>query len=81
MEINHQRFLNTGLRLIPSAMTEKKDFIVVFKSKITSLKKFQGDIGPFSPAIPVDVPLWMAINLKQRQKCHIQPPAWMDVGK
>ena len=38
-------------------------------------------MGPFSPAIPVEVPLWMAINLKQRQKCHIQPPAWMDVGK
>lgn len=41
----------------------------------------QGDVGPFSPTLPVDVPLWIAINLKQRQKCHIQPPSWMDVGQ
>ncbi len=40
-----------------------------------------GDVGPFNAGMPVDVPLWMAINLKQRQKCRIQPPDWMDVGK
>lgn len=42
---------------------------------------FQGDIGPFSASIPTDVPLWVAIFLKQRRKCRIQPPHWMDVGK
>ena len=40
-----------------------------------------GDVGPFNAGLPVDVPLWMAINLKQRQKCRVQPPDWMDVGK
>ncbi|XP_075181418.1 DNA replication complex GINS protein PSF2 isoform X1 [Anomaloglossus baeobatrachus] len=40
-----------------------------------------GDIGPFNPGLPVQVPLWMAINLKQRQKCRIVPPEWMDVEK
>lgn len=39
------------------------------------------DIGPFNPGLPVDVPLWLAINMKQRQKCRIQPPEWMNVGK
>ena len=42
---------------------------------------FQGDIGPFSASIPTDVPLWVAIFLKQRRKCRIQPPHWMDVGE
>ncbi|XP_013388139.1 DNA replication complex GINS protein PSF2 isoform X2 [Lingula anatina] len=42
-------------------------------------EKTMGEIGPFSPSLPVDVPLWMALNLKQRQKCRIQPPEWMDV--
>lgn len=40
-----------------------------------------GDIGPFNPGLPVDVPLWLAVNLKQRQKCRIQPPEWMNVGE
>jgi hypothetical protein len=26
------------------------------------------------------VPLWMAINLKQGQKCRIIPPDWMDTA-
>jgi len=37
-----------------------------------------GNIGPFSAGMPVSVPLWLAINLKQRQKCRILPPEWMD---
>ncbi|XP_022083886.1 DNA replication complex GINS protein PSF2-like [Acanthaster planci] len=40
-----------------------------------------GNIGPFNAGLPVQVPMWMAINLKQRQKCRIQPPDWMDVDK
>ncbi|XP_027137669.1 DNA replication complex GINS protein PSF2 isoform X2 [Larimichthys crocea] len=40
-----------------------------------------GDLGPFNPGLPVDVPVWLALNLKQRQKCRIVPPAWMDVDK
>uniref|UniRef100_A0AAZ3QGB4 GINS complex subunit 2 n=2 Tax=Oncorhynchus tshawytscha TaxID=74940 RepID=A0AAZ3QGB4_ONCTS len=27
------------------------------------------------------VPVWLALNLKQRQKCRIVPPEWMDVEK
>ncbi len=41
---------------------------------------FQCDVGPFVPGIPTDVPVWVAINLKQRQKCRINPPEWMTVG-
>lgn len=36
-----------------------------------------GDVGPFKPGEAVSVPLWMALNLKQRQQCHILPPAWL----
>lgn len=27
------------------------------------------------------VPLWLAINLKQRHKCRIEPPPWLSVGE
>ncbi|XP_031562930.1 DNA replication complex GINS protein PSF2-like [Actinia tenebrosa] len=40
-----------------------------------------GDVGPFKPSLPVKVPLWIALNLKQRKKCRIQAPDWMDVER
>lgn len=41
---------------------------------------FKGDFGPFNPGMPVDVPVWLAVTLKQRNKCKIHAPAWLDVG-
>lgn len=40
-----------------------------------------GDVGPFVPSIPLDVPLWLAINLRIRQKCRLLPPSWMAVER
>lgn len=40
-----------------------------------------GDCGPFTPSIPLQVPLWLAVNLRQRQRCRIIPPEWMSVAK
>lgn len=48
---------------------------------LESALSLQGDLGPFNPGLPVEVPLWLAINLKQRQKCRLLPPEWMDVGE
>ena len=41
---------------------------------------YQGDIGPFNPGLQTKVPLWLAMSLKQRQKCRIIAPDWMDSG-
>ncbi len=30
-----------------------------------------GNFGPFRPAKPVTVPLWLAVYLKERNKCQI----------
>ena len=37
-----------------------------------------GTFGPFRPAKPVTVPLWLAVYLKERNKCQVQPPRWFD---
>ncbi|XP_055545060.1 probable DNA replication complex GINS protein PSF2 [Wyeomyia smithii] len=37
-----------------------------------------GAIGPFKGGYPVHIPLWLAIHLRQQQKCRIVPPEWMD---
>lgn len=54
------------VQIVPNFLLDKVYFI-------------SGDFGPFNPGLPVDVPLWLAINLKQRQKCRINPPEWLNV--
>ncbi|KAL0270669.1 UNVERIFIED_CONTAM: hypothetical protein PYX00_008004 [Menopon gallinae] len=39
------------------------------------------EVGPFRAGMPLRVPIWLAINLKSRQKCRIIPPDWMDLEK
>ncbi|KAF2898306.1 hypothetical protein ILUMI_07877 [Ignelater luminosus] len=51
--------------------------IPTFNSNVIHL--ISGDVGPFRASLPVRVPLWMAINLKQQRKCKIQPPDWMNI--
>ncbi|XP_028168018.1 probable DNA replication complex GINS protein PSF2 [Ostrinia furnacalis] len=38
-----------------------------------------GEFGPFRAGLPLNVPLWLAIMLKQKQKCRIVPPEWMEL--
>jgi GINS complex subunit 2 len=41
---------------------------------------FKGVIGAFRGDRPVQVPLWLAVLLKTRHKCRIQPPEWLNKG-
>lgn len=40
-----------------------------------------GPVGPFRAGLPVKVPLWVALNLKQQQKCKIIHQDWMNTEK
>lgn len=60
-------------------LAEKELVTIIPNFSHNKLYLISGDIGPFNPGLPLDVPLWLAVNLKQRQKCRIQPPEWMDV--
>ena len=42
------------------------------------LNFIRGDFGPFHSNLATEVPLWLALALKERQKCRIEPPAWMS---
>ncbi|KAI9513257.1 DNA replication complex GINS protein PSF2 [Russula earlei] len=39
-----------------------------------------GAYGPLRPPNKARIPLWMAINLKMKKKCHIVPPDWLSVA-
>lgn len=46
------------------------------------LNLINGDFGPFAPAIPTRIPMWMALNLFRQQKCKINLPQWiMELDK
>ncbi|KPI84144.1 hypothetical protein ABL78_6790 [Leptomonas seymouri] len=38
-----------------------------------------GSYGPFAPNYPVEVPLWLALYLRQTDTCSIQPPDYLRV--
>jgi GINS complex subunit 2 len=54
------------VEIIPLISMEKTAFI-------------SGAYGPLRPPIKSRVPLWMAVNLKLKKKCHIVPPDWLNV--
>ena len=62
-------------------IAEKESVKIVPNFSLGTVYFISGDVGPFSPGLPLDVPLWLAINLKQCQKCQIHPPDWLDVNK
>lgn len=61
-------------------LAEKEIVTVVSNFSMDKIYLIGGDIGPFNSGLTVEVPLWVAIMLKQRQKCRIIPPKWMDIG-
>ncbi|MCO5556839.1 hypothetical protein L7F22_017629 [Adiantum nelumboides] len=62
-------------------LAEDEQIDIVPNVRLDTLHMICGDYGPFRPQIPVRVPLWLAIALKKRSKCRIQPPDWMSVEK
>lgn len=40
----------------------------------------QGSFGPFDPNTTVRVPLWLALQLRKREKCRVHWPRWLSVG-
>jgi len=60
-------------------LAEKEPISIVPNFSLDRIYLITGDVGPFNPGLNVEVPLWLATALKQRQKCHIVPPVWMDV--
>lgn len=40
----------------------------------------KGHFGPFRPPLRAQVPLWLALMMKQNNKCNIMPPDWLTPG-
>lgn len=60
---------------------EKEEITIIPNFSENKICLISGDFGPFNPSMHTKVPLWLAINLKQRHKCRIEPPAWLSVDE
>ena len=40
-----------------------------------------GRFGPFKSNQEIDVPLWLALELKKQGKCRLTPPRWLEVAE
>eukprot|EP00658_Telonema_sp_P-2_P036869 TRINITY_DN2658_c0_g1_i2.p1 TRINITY_DN2658_c0_g1~~TRINITY_DN2658_c0_g1_i2.p1 ORF type:complete len:182 (+),score=47.35 TRINITY_DN2658_c0_g1_i2:299-844(+) len=60
--------------------SEDEEIEIVPRFAMPNLHLITGDLGPFTPQIPVKVPLWLALSLKKSQLCHIRPPFWLDAA-
>ncbi|XP_050733749.1 probable DNA replication complex GINS protein PSF2 isoform X2 [Eriocheir sinensis] len=62
-------------------LAEKTPISIVPNFTQEKLYLISGDVGPFAPGIPVEVPLWLGLNLRQRGKCRLVMPDWLDEEK
>ncbi|XP_015603178.1 probable DNA replication complex GINS protein PSF2 [Cephus cinctus] len=58
---------------------EKQLVSIVPNFNFDMIHLISGSIGPFRAGLPVKIPIWLAINLKQQHKCRIIGQEWMDV--
>ena len=71
----HSHFTSEELEFY--AEDEHISIIPNFNSNV--LHFLNGDFGPFHSNLGTDVPLWLALALKERRKCRIETPLWMSI--
>lgn len=58
---------------------EKQLVNIVPNFNLDMIYLISGSVGPFRAGLPVKVPIWLAVCLKQKQKCRIIGQEWMDI--
>lgn len=58
---------------------EKELVSIVPNFSFDTIHLISGSVGPFRAGLPIKVPIWLAVNLKQQQKCRIINQDWMEV--
>ncbi|XP_077967143.1 DNA replication complex GINS protein PSF2-like isoform X2 [Styela clava] len=61
-------------------LAEREHVSIIPKFNSDKMFLISGEVGPFNVGVPTEVPIWLAINLKQRNECQIQRPTWMELA-
>ncbi|KXN70473.1 Psf2-domain-containing protein [Conidiobolus coronatus NRRL 28638] len=62
-------------------IAEEELIYIVPNVKIPALYLIGGTYGPFRPGRQYEIPIWLAILLKQKQRVEITLPDWLSIGK
>ncbi|KAJ7068520.1 hypothetical protein C8F01DRAFT_1078961 [Mycena amicta] len=68
--------------IVPLIAMEKTAFISVCSRYPASPwpdASSKGAYGPLRPPQKASIPLWMAVTLKRKKKCHILAPEWLSI--
>ncbi|KAG0172777.1 DNA replication protein psf2 [Apophysomyces sp. BC1034] len=60
-------------------LAEKEPISIIPMHKLPRLEFIQQTVGPFQPPLRTEVPLWIALVMKQNRKCSIICPEWLSV--
>jgi len=60
-------------------ISEYEQITILPLQRMEALTLLEGTYGPFRPPITIKVPLWLAVTLKKKHKCSIQPPKWLNI--
>eukprot|EP00033_Pygsuia_biforma_P002970 GCRY01003271.1.p1 GENE.GCRY01003271.1~~GCRY01003271.1.p1 ORF type:complete len:229 (+),score=8.25 GCRY01003271.1:122-808(+) len=52
---------------------------IIPKFNLPSLQLISCELGPFKAGRPIQVPMWIAFQLKKQGRCSIIPPNWLSV--
>eukprot|EP01064_Diplonema_japonicum_P030387 TRINITY_DN5168_c2_g1_i1.p1 TRINITY_DN5168_c2_g1~~TRINITY_DN5168_c2_g1_i1.p1 ORF type:complete len:272 (+),score=67.91 TRINITY_DN5168_c2_g1_i1:62-817(+) len=76
MNLNDVRYKTSGVSKL-EFMAQEDIVGVVPNFQMDESEFISGRYGPFSPGDPVDVPLWLAMLLRESGRCKIETPEWM----
>lgn len=60
-------------------ISEYEQITILPLQRMEAITLLEGTYGPFRPPITIKVPLWLAVTLKKKHKCSIQPPKWLNI--
>ncbi|KAF7989946.1 hypothetical protein HCN44_008620 [Aphidius gifuensis] len=62
-------------------INENRTISIIPNFNLGTIHLLSGSVGPFKAGATLNVPLWLAVSLKQQQKCRIMCPDWMELEK
>ncbi|KAL2918217.1 DNA replication protein psf2 [Polyrhizophydium stewartii] len=71
----------TESTLCAEFLAESEPVLVLPKQRLPAIRLATATYGPFRPLFRTEVPLWLALALKAKDKCSIVPPTWLEAGK
>ncbi|ORX49276.1 GINS complex, PSF2 component [Piromyces finnis] len=60
-------------------ISEYEQITILPLQRMEAITLLEGTYGPFRPPLTIKVPLWLAVTLKKKHKCSIQPPKWLNI--